>query len=92
MKATLVLHTKAAYGKGFVEIVIWRVPGPVPGSDHPYKFRLAYIVSGKRVVGYDNERDRGGHRHLGDREEPYAFTTPERLMADFMDDVERNRK
>jgi hypothetical protein len=39
------------------------------------------------VVGYDNERGKGDHKHLGDRQEPYCFKSPKQLMADFMADV-----
>jgi hypothetical protein len=42
-------------------------------------------------VGYDNERDKGDHRHRDGREEHYVFTTVERLVADFMADVEARR-
>lgn len=40
-------------------------------------------------MGYDNERGKGDHRHYGDLEEPYAFTTVEQLVADFEADVAR---
>ncbi len=36
---------------------------------------------------YDNERGKGDHRHLGEREEAYRFTTVEQLLADFERDV-----
>ena len=87
MKAAELFRTKEAYGAGFVEIVIWQVPEPVPPSGHPYKYRLVYVVGGKRVIGYDNERGKGDHKHMGDREEPYRFLNPQQLMADFMADV-----
>ncbi len=47
------------------------------------KYRLVYIVSGRRVLGYDNERGKGDHRHVGDREEPFAFSSIEDLLAEF---------
>lgn len=53
MKATELFQTKEQHGNGFIEIVIWRVPQPVPPSEHPYKYRLVYVVDGTRVVGYD---------------------------------------
>jgi hypothetical protein len=56
MKAKELLRIKESFGAGFVEIMIWQVPEPVPPSEHPYKYRLVYVVDGKRVVGYDNER------------------------------------
>jgi hypothetical protein len=87
MKATELFYSKEVNGSGFVEIVIWQVPEPVPPSEHPYKYRLAYVVEGKRMVGYDNERGKGDHKHLGDREELYRFVNPQQLMADFMTDV-----
>lgn len=87
MKAIELFRTKEVYGAGVVEIVIWRVPEPVPPSQHPYKYRLVYVVAGKRVVGYDNERGKGDHKHLGDGEQPYRFVSPRQLMADFMADV-----
>ncbi len=86
-KAIEVFRTKDMYGDGFVEIVIWKVPAPVPPSEHPYKYRLAYVVGGKRIVGYDNERGKGDHKHRGGRETPYRFLSPQRLIDDFMADV-----
>jgi len=65
---------------------------PVPPSEHPYKYRLAYVVNGKRIVGYDNERGKGDHRHRGKRDSPYAFLSPQQLIADFMDDVKGSVK
>ena len=92
MKATELFRIKEIYGDGFVEIVIWQVPEPIPPSGHPYKYRLVYVVEGKRVVGYDNERGKGDHKHLGDREENYRFVTPQQLMADFMINVKGAKK
>lgn len=73
----------------FVEVVIWQVPEPVPPSMHLFKYRLAYVVEERCVLRYDNERDKGDHRHIEDVEEPYAFSTPHQLMADFETDVAR---
>lgn len=42
MKAALVYSEKSGYGAGRVEIVIWRVPRPVPPSEHPFQYRLVY--------------------------------------------------
>lgn len=88
MKATKIIHTKEEYGDGLIEVVIWNVPEPVPPSEHAFKYRLVYIVDGKRVVGYDNERGKGDHKHLNDLELPYTFVSPAQLIADFMQDVE----
>jgi len=63
----------------------------VPPCTHGYKYRLVYIVNGVRVLGYDNERGKGDHRHLDGTQSPYTFTTPTQLLADFRHDVERWR-
>ena len=88
MKAELIHRSKSDYGNGFVEVVIWKVPKPVPPSEHPFKYSLVYIVDGKRVVGYDNERGKGDHKHIGDKEYPYQWVSPSQLMNDFMSDLE----
>ena len=75
----------------FVEWVVWQLPAPAPGSAHPFKYRLALVVKGTCVLRYDNEAGKGDHRHAGDQESPYIFTSPEQLLADFWRDVERWR-
>ena len=72
----------------FVEIVIWRLPRSARGSAHPLKYRLALVVDGVCVLRYDNEAGKGDHRHLGDIETAYAFSSYEQLMSDFWTDVE----
>jgi len=64
------------------------VPEPVPPCAHGYKYRLVYVVEGRRLVGFDNERGKGDHRHDGRREVPYAFVDVETLLADFWRAVE----
>lgn len=92
MKARLAFHDKQVLPDGsVVEMKIWEVPESVPGSSHRLKYSLFYGRSGQRLVGYDNERGRGDHRHLGDKQEPYAFTTAEQLIGDFLADVRRLR-
>jgi hypothetical protein len=63
------------------------VPAPVPPSQHPYKYSLVYIVDGVRVIGYDNERGKGDHRHWRDVETRYLFVSMQRLLDDFVNDV-----
>lgn len=87
MKAKLLSRIKQTYGNGFIEGVIWEVPEPVPPSEHRIKYRLVYIVAGVRVVGYDNERGKGDHKHLFDDELPYIFCDPDTLMRDFINDI-----
>jgi hypothetical protein len=68
----------------FVELVIWQVPQPRRGSTHRYKYRLALVVDNVCVLRYDNEAGKGDHKHVGNREEPYAFPDVERLRRDFL--------
>ena len=92
MKAELLFRQRLDYDDGgIVEMVIWRVPGPVPPSTHGLKYALFYGRPGVREVGYDNERGKGDHRHYQGVETQYVFSTVEQLMADFWTDVQTLR-
>ena len=92
MKAALIFRLKHELDDGaIVEMVIWRVPQSVPGSHHGFKYRLYFGKGGKRLVGYDNERGKGDHRHVLGREFSYRFGSPEQLISDFLADVEAAR-
>ena len=92
MKARLAFHDKQVLPDGaIVEMKIWEVPEPVLGSAHRLKCSLFYGRPGERLVGYDNERVRGDHKQVGGKEEPYAFSSPEQLVKDFLADVRRMR-
>jgi hypothetical protein len=82
-------HVVAA--DAFVELVVWQVASPVAGSAHNFKYRLAFVVNGTCVLRYDNEMGKGDHKHVGDQEMPYTFTTPELLLQDFWNDVDNWR-
>lgn len=93
MRAQLLYRSKSVLSDGaIVEAVIWKVPQPLLGSQHNYKYSLFYGYPGRRVVGYDNERGKGDHRHVKGREEPYQFSTIEKLIDDFLRDVETRRQ
>ena len=88
MKALLIRHDRFndTYGN-IVEMKIWSVPI----TEHtPYgvKYSLVYIVTGKRVVGYDNERGKGDHRHIDGEQASYVFIDVDALVDDFIADVE----
>ena len=92
MKATPLLHERRVVAEeAFVELVVWQVPSRVRGSAHGFKYRLALVVNGMCVLRYDNEPGKGDHKHRGEEEVPYEFTTPEQLLADFWNDVDRWR-
>jgi hypothetical protein len=73
----------------FVEVVVWRVTPPVRGSTHRFKYRLALVVAGTCVLRYDNEAGKGDHRHVGNVETSYAFSSYAKLLNDFWADVDR---
>lgn len=90
MKAIQLVSTRITYSESaFAELVLWRLPRPVEGSAHAFKYQLAYVVRGECVLRYDNEVGKGDHRHVGRIESAYTFTTPENLIADFQRDIER---
>ena len=89
MKAELITTFKDVAPTGeIIEMVVWRVPKPVPPTTHGYKYRLVYIVEGERVVGFDNERGKGDHWHHGDNEYLYEFENIDQLIEDFTAKVE----
>ena len=92
MKAELLQRDRFDFDDGtIVEIVIWRVPKAVQGSQHHFKYRLFYGRAGRRIVAYDNEHPKGDHRHADGREERYRFTDVETLVRDFLAEVARRR-
>ena len=92
MKAELLFEQRLDFEDGAIlEMVLWQVPSPVPPSTHGLKYSLFYGRPGVREVGYDNERDKGDHRHFQGTETAYVFTSVDRLIEDFWADVERAR-
>lgn len=76
---------------GVIELVVWRVPTPIPPTEHGYKYRAVYALNGERVVGFDNERGKGDHCHLDGVELPYRFISVEQLVEDFIAAVTARR-
>ena len=74
-----------------LRIRVWEVVEPVPPSEHRFKYSCFYGRPGERVVLYDNERGKGDHRHYREHEESYVFESIEKLIADFLADVRRER-
>ena len=72
-------------------MTLWELPSADEERPHGYKYSLFYGRPGERLVGYDNERGKGDHRHYRAHEEPYKFETVERLVQDFLDDVDQLR-
>ncbi len=82
------MRTRTSAHGGVVEVTVWSVPSPVPPSQHAFKYRLVFVRGGQRLVGYDNERGKGDHKHIGGREYRYRFTDIDTLVSDFLGDVE----
>ena len=90
MKATLRLRNRVVLPDGaIVEMVVWELPQGTPDRPHALKYRLYCGLDGKCLVRYDNETGKGDHLRNGEREQPYRFVTWEKLMEDFLADVER---
>ena len=90
MKATPLIRRRVVLAAdAFAEIAVWRVPDPSPPSEHPFRYRLAYVVQGECVLRYDNERGKGDHRHVGADGSNHVFYSPEQLMQDFNADIVR---
>ena len=70
-------------------MLVWKVPSPVPPSTHWFKYRLVFVRANQRLVGYDNERGKGDHKHINGRELSYRFVDIDTLMRDFLRDVEK---
>lgn len=90
MQAVNVMDFKECRGDGaIVQMVVWRLPQMDVERPHGLKYRLYCGRGGQCLVRYDNEAGKGDHRHYGDREESYTFTTLTTLLEDFRADVER---
>ena len=90
MKASLVLRFRDIMADGgLIEMVVWRLAQELPPSRHCFKYRLVYVVDGERIIGFDNERGKDAHKHVGVRESRYRFVDVDRLIDDFQAEVER---
>lgn len=72
-----------------IQIRVWRLPEEDAERPHGLKYSLFFGRAGERIIGYDNEKGKGDHRHYRSREEPYRFSSLEQLIRDFEKDVER---
>jgi len=66
------------------ELVVWKVPQPLRGSIHYFKYRFALIVDDICVMRFDNEAGKGDHKHVDGREVPYDFVGVAELKRDFL--------
>jgi hypothetical protein len=89
-----VLHYRRDLPDGdIIQVVVWLLSTPLPGSAHLYKYRLHYQkADGSDYVRYDNERGKGDHRHISGMEEPSQFESVKKLAQDFYTTIDQTRK
>lgn len=94
MKAKLLIKEKGVLEDGYIlELVLWELPEKTEDRPHGYKYRLYFGDSeGNCLVRYDNERGRGDHKHIGEKEMAYEFVDRDKLIEDFYRDVIHCRK
>jgi hypothetical protein len=92
MPTQLIFYRKNVGEEGdIVEMKIWEVPRSRK-TPEGLKYSLVYIREGKRLIGYDNAEGKGHHKHMGNAEGSYSFESVDRLIGDFLTDVEKIRK
>lgn len=74
-----------------MEVKAYQVPR-TKSTPHGFKYSLVYIYDGQRIVGYDNHEHKGDHRHKRALITPYAFTSVDTLINDFLIDVAAAKK
>lgn len=91
-RAELIVAFKDITPEGeLIEMRVWEVPESVPPTQHGFKYRLYFGRGGQRIVGFDNERGKGDHRHLDGHESAYVFVDVDSLIEDFIREVEKRR-
>ncbi len=93
MKAQAILRERIVLDDDtFAELIVWKLPKPLTGSAHSFKYRLALVHQAICMLRYDNEAGKGDHKHIGETEVDYVFTDLGQLQSDFWTDVERWRQ
>ena len=91
-KAKQIFYDRMELDDGaIIEMKIWLVPTLVLPSDHNFKYSLFFSRKGLRIVSYDNERGKGDHKHIFNKERPYKFVSVQQLIIDFKADVKGNQ-
>jgi hypothetical protein len=94
MSARLIYREKYIYSDGAIrEMVLWQLPRETPDRLHGLKYRLYYgLGDGTCLARFDNESGKGDHKHVGRQEESYQFIDVEKLVADFLAEIEKIRR
>jgi hypothetical protein len=93
MDAELLSYFKEDFEDGTImEVVIWKVPSNKE-RPHGLKYRLHFgKLDGTCIIRYDNEKGKGDHRHIGNKEAPYRFVSTDKLLADFRADIHKYKR
>jgi len=94
MRAKLIYKSKTILDdSSIIELVLWKLPEKTKDRPHGFKYRLYFgDKNGNCIVRYDNETGKGDHKHIGKNEYPYQFQNKDKLLRDFMEDIQRVRK
>lgn len=87
MNSELIFYEKRVISKrDIVEMKIWRIP---KSKDFPdgVKYSFIYMHDNEKVLGYDNERAKGHHKHYKGKETKIEFKDPETLLTKFKEEV-----
>lgn len=88
MPATRIIDSKQVWPDGsIVQMVVWQLPSPSRERPHGFKYRLYCGREGQCLVRYDNETGKGDHKHLGENELRYRFSSLRQLIQDFRADI-----
>jgi hypothetical protein len=91
-KARLIADVKSVDSDGsIIQYRVWKLPAANEERPHDYKYSFYFGRDRVRLTAYDNERGKGDHRHVLDKEEPYRFKSIEMLIADFFRDIDKYR-
>jgi hypothetical protein len=87
LPAKLQYYLRRLFPEGdLIEVKIWSIP---KSDDFPegVKYSMAYIKidenRARRILGYDNERTKGHHKHYFDEEEDITFKDWNELVKRF---------
>ena len=73
-KAELLIRQRDDLPNGvIIDVKIWKLPNADAERPHGLKYSLYCGQRGRRLVGYDNERGKGDHRNILEREEAFFY-------------------
>ena len=85
MKTIRIFYDKALLPNGAVaEMTIWQLPRATLERPRGLEYSLFYGYDDQRVVGYDNVRGKGDHKHIGALKARCKFESVEKMIADFL--------